>query len=301
MSKLIDLTGQRFGRLTVLERDLNNKIHPAWICQCDCGNIVSRQRATLRAGRSLSCGCLKNEKHRINIIGQTFGYLTVLGYGQPKYNSQNQSIATWKCKCKCGNIIEVDTGKLTSGNTQSCGCKRKETLHNMLFKSLVGQRFDKLVVLERIFKPNNSTTFYKCQCDCGKTTIVRAADLTGLRTHSCGCIRYSIGEKNIEEILKNNNMIFQTQYSFSDLPNRRYDFAIFNTKNQIIRLIEFDGPQHFNETPYFSSTLQKRKAHDTEKNNYAIAHNIPLVRIPYTQRDKITFNMLFEDLYLINK
>ena len=42
MGKLIDLTGQRFGSLVVLERDLSNKKNAKWLCQCDCGEIVSK-------------------------------------------------------------------------------------------------------------------------------------------------------------------------------------------------------------------------------------------------------------------
>lgn len=43
MGKIIDITGQRFGKLQVIRFDpdkkINNKAY--WICQCDCGNIVS--------------------------------------------------------------------------------------------------------------------------------------------------------------------------------------------------------------------------------------------------------------------
>ena len=39
MPKLIDLTGQKFGRWTVLERAFNGKREVYWLCQCDCGTI----------------------------------------------------------------------------------------------------------------------------------------------------------------------------------------------------------------------------------------------------------------------
>lgn len=63
MSKLIDLTGQRFGRLTVISR-AENYIKPnghkesAWNCRCECGNEVIVTRTNLKRARS--CGCLKN-------------------------------------------------------------------------------------------------------------------------------------------------------------------------------------------------------------------------------------------------
>ena len=61
MPKSIDLTGQKFGRLTVLERDKERVGGKAyWICQCDCGNITSLiEGSSLRKENGTrSCGCL---------------------------------------------------------------------------------------------------------------------------------------------------------------------------------------------------------------------------------------------------
>ena len=64
MSKMIDLTGQRFGRLTVLgysgHKDKDGRL--LWTCKCDCGNIVEKVAHTMKAGRTLSCGCLLHER-----------------------------------------------------------------------------------------------------------------------------------------------------------------------------------------------------------------------------------------------
>ena len=60
--KLIDLTGQRFGRLTVLRRDgYGNAWQTMWLCQCDCGNVSRVDRGNLVRGRTRSCGCLKHD------------------------------------------------------------------------------------------------------------------------------------------------------------------------------------------------------------------------------------------------
>ena len=61
--KAKDITGNKYGRLTAMERDMtavpakNSK----WICKCDCGNIISTQMNDLASGKVMSCGCLKNE------------------------------------------------------------------------------------------------------------------------------------------------------------------------------------------------------------------------------------------------
>lgn len=62
MSKLIDLTGQKFGKLLVISKDINKKTNSGsyWICKCDCGKIKSVKSSSLRRGEIQSCGCLRN-------------------------------------------------------------------------------------------------------------------------------------------------------------------------------------------------------------------------------------------------
>ena len=71
---LINLTGARFGRLVVLQRDNdtvtpNGKKRVKWLCRCDCGNTVSVRSDSLRNGLTTSCGCLNRENcSKINYI-----------------------------------------------------------------------------------------------------------------------------------------------------------------------------------------------------------------------------------------
>ena len=66
MGKLINLAGQRFGKLTVIKR-VEDKILPSgrhttmWLCQCDCGNYTTVSSGHLRANKIKSCGCLIKE------------------------------------------------------------------------------------------------------------------------------------------------------------------------------------------------------------------------------------------------
>ena len=66
MGKLKDLTGQRFGRLVVIERAENfilpsGQPQTAWLCRCDCGNILKTRSLSLTTGTTKSCGCLAKE------------------------------------------------------------------------------------------------------------------------------------------------------------------------------------------------------------------------------------------------
>lgn len=124
----IDLTGQKFNKLLVLEEDLLNKDNKGakWICQCDCGNKVSVKGIFLRNGHTQSCGCLKQKhgkemgkKRAINLTNQTFGKLTALF---PTEKRTEDGYVIWTCKCECGNICDVSSRFLVKGGTKSCGC-----------------------------------------------------------------------------------------------------------------------------------------------------------------------------------
>lgn len=73
MSRMIDLTGQQFGRLTVLSRAedyVSPKGHKLvqWLCECECGNKTTVLTSCLRGGRSQSCGCINREISRKRLL-----------------------------------------------------------------------------------------------------------------------------------------------------------------------------------------------------------------------------------------
>jgi len=122
MPKLIDLSRQQFGKLTVLERANNdNQGKPCWKCQCTCGNITTVRGSSLRQNQTKSCGC---QPKFIDLTGQIFNRLTVIKRTQ---NDKNRT-TRWICKCICGNISIVRGTSLKNGRTQSCGCLNREYL-----------------------------------------------------------------------------------------------------------------------------------------------------------------------------
>lgn len=122
MSRLIDLTGRRFGMLTVLCRSDKHASHVYWTCQCDCGNRIEVLASNLRRGHTTSCGCRRTQPY----IGRRFGSLTVLEKTDQKVRHGSTLSPLWKCRCDCGNFTLVRLDSLTSGNIKSCGCMEKE-------------------------------------------------------------------------------------------------------------------------------------------------------------------------------
>lgn len=78
MGKFVDLTGMKFGRWTVLYRspdriDADGKKRVWFRCRCDCGKEADVIAASLRNGKSLSCGCLRIDHIRERHINKTHG------------------------------------------------------------------------------------------------------------------------------------------------------------------------------------------------------------------------------------
>lgn len=62
MPPAINLIGQKFGRLTVIERCENIDNHAGWLCVCDCGKTTKVKGTYLTHAKSQSCGCLHKEQ-----------------------------------------------------------------------------------------------------------------------------------------------------------------------------------------------------------------------------------------------
>ena len=133
--RLQDLTGQVFGRLTVVERGDNDSTgHARWNCVCECGSRRLVQRGSLKSGTSKSCGCL---------------------------------LVT---------VLRKNTGKSGRGN----------------FRDLKGQRFGRLVALERVEDRAKWVMCWLCQCDCGKQKVVIGKNLKNGVSTSCGCLQIEL-------------------------------------------------------------------------------------------------------------
>ena len=126
-----DLTGQRYGKLTVLAlTDQHNSYgRRLYRCRCDCGGERLATRSNLQRGEITSCGC-QNHLPKKDLTGQRFGRLTVLEIATPP-NGRKRTTYKWLCKCDCGNTAIVSVNNLTKGGTQSCGCLQREAVQSL--------------------------------------------------------------------------------------------------------------------------------------------------------------------------
>lgn len=240
-------------------------------------------------------------RKRENLTGQVFGRLTAI---EPILGTKG--ITKWKCICECGKETIAATADLKRGHTKSCGCYNKQRISETSLKNYQGQTFGYLEVLERDMNYVGKGCKVHWYCLCNKCGQIKSIPSTSLRDGaiSCGCAK-SKGEYKIMELLKDNNISYVSEFKFLDYKNRRYDFAILDENNNPIRLIEFDGIQHYYQPRAghwaASSSLEDIQRRDKEKNEIAKIKNIPLIRIPYWHLDKINIKNLLDDTYLIRE
>ena len=227
-----------------------------------------------------------------NLIGQKFGKLTVLYRTEGK----DKKRVYFACKCDCGEYTVVRADHLKDPkHTNSCGC--------LDHPNLTGQIFGKLLVIQRC-NEKGSGAKWECQCECGKKAFVITRDLLSGHTRSCGCIR-SQGELIITKILQQNNIPFESEKNFQTAQFKEtnhkmsFDFYINNSF-----LLEFDGEQHYPVNKNHGWMTKERyeinHKHDLQKNEWCKQNNIPLKRIPYWDKDKITIESILDNTYLVN-
>lgn len=137
--RIIDMTGLKFTRLTVLENvgKWKGKTAYAWKCICDCGTECIVMGTYLRNGDTRSCGCLSKEakeasKGYKNLIGKKVGTFTVISE-HTEMSSKRERL--WVCECTCKRTKIVPSSKLNLRTFLRCSlnCPSFKT-HSRFYK-----------------------------------------------------------------------------------------------------------------------------------------------------------------------
>lgn len=183
-SRIKNLQGQRFGKLTANKAvEIKNR-YAIWECKCDCGNIRNVSAKLLNSGTVKMCSdCARKEKsialmekhantknlNKEDLTGRSFEDWKVIKKGV----CQN-GVQMWECKClKCGSVREFPVYKLVNNTIAKCKCQSPAY-------RLLNSKMGLLTVVGVI---NGKC---KCKCKCGKEIIVSVSDLCWRR--SCGCM-----------------------------------------------------------------------------------------------------------------
>lgn len=119
-----DLTGQRFGRLTVTGMIYEDGKMSRAICKCDCGNEIVRPITYLTTGDTTSCGCYHRDRTSESNTKDFTGIVAESGieFLYPDYK-RPPGQWMWRCRCGvCGSTFTTLPANVLDGTTISCGC-----------------------------------------------------------------------------------------------------------------------------------------------------------------------------------
>lgn len=122
----------------------------------------------------------KNYSPKLNIIGQRFGDLEVIGPAERRGTS-----VYWLCECICKNTKFIAYKSLKCGRSISCGCSKVKGVS-------IGERFYKFTIIggpELRSYGGSAYSQWKCICDCGKIKWLRRSEIQNRTYKSCGCIK----------------------------------------------------------------------------------------------------------------
>ena len=171
MPRKNDLTGKRFGKLTVLGKTEERKSrYVVWLCRCDCGNVIKASTKDMARGMASDCGCGKIQNDRAGDDrkndhgersreerggkesnreagnregrsakrkkGRRAVDITGRKFGKltalyPTERRDGKGSVYWRCRCECGREIDATESGLMHGNYRSCGCLKKEHQRNI--------------------------------------------------------------------------------------------------------------------------------------------------------------------------
>jgi len=140
----------------------------------------------------------ENESKRfVNLEGLNFGKLKVLYYAG-KFGNGKRKRNYFYCLCECGNHKVFESGNLTTGHTNSCGCLQKERASKAKLIDISGNKYGRLTVIKRATMDHQPK--WLCICDCGKEVITSGLHLKSGHTKSCGCLLKESRINNIKKV-----------------------------------------------------------------------------------------------------
>lgn len=138
--------------------------------------------------------------YRNDLVGKVFGRWVILKDLGMHYLGRYRR-HYWEAQCECGVTREIEQGVLLRGNSQSCGCLKRDLNKAKLSHDYTGERIGRRLVLEQTEpmdqkrsdgRPLGKMRMWKVQCDCGTEGIIQTKTLKDQKKTgygSCGCWR----------------------------------------------------------------------------------------------------------------
>lgn len=262
------------GKIEILSDYVNNKTKLLVKCN-ECGSEEYKTPTKILKGQICN-NCSRNklskerakttEDYEQDLRNKKIDYIQLLS----EYKNSKTKLKV--LNKKCNHIYYVLPGNILKGS----GCPICHGIKDdKLFKKQIETKYPGEYKI--LGNYTNGLTKIKVRHKCGFEWDVQPKQL--LRNIMCPRCHLSKGEYYIYKYLENKNIEYQRQYKISECKDKNelpFDFMI--KINGTIKLIEFDGTQHYENTLYSQSNTKK---HDKIKNEFCKNNNIELLRIPY--------------------
>lgn len=233
-TKFEDLTGQKFGKLTVIkriEKPVDKKMHGVyWLCSCECGGtdvrISGALKESLKAKRQISCPQCRKHKYYKDWSKCKVGMLQPIKE-VPRPPGTSPQTRYWLCKCDCGNEVIVGSHRLghqanNCRNTPlNCGClgTRGSQLR------LEGKVFGELTVIKKM-PPHKRHMMWLCRCVCGNEKIVEAQTILRREGNECRCHEHKTENLLPDNLTKSDHRFLDAVVAYIE----EHQFAPNNTE-----------------------------------------------------------------------
>lgn len=184
--------GEKFGKWSVIKRDLSCIRPPKYICRCDCGTVKSQLIRNIKKGNSKQCSTCADLSKSKELVGKKFGHILVLGI--EKFEGRSSA----KVKCDCGNERFLEPSRVKNGTYISCGqCELGYEDKTKFYKpeKYLNKKFGMLTIIEVLDADN-----YIAKCDCGKICKIRNWHIKN-KMPCCGCYWKNKRIKNAESMI----------------------------------------------------------------------------------------------------
>lgn len=278
-----------------------------WICK-----KCNREWESNISSRSLGQGCKKCGHDKVATINSTpkLGeslldmfpkiceeWSSKNKLGPENYKSRSGKSVWWKCRL-CNNNWKTAPIHRTKGNTGCPNCSNKKeglkksqsNKHNCICNNFNNLKDEFSYKNDRKFETYTEYSGKKVIWICKKCNHEWESIIANRTKHKNGCPKCnsSKGEKLIEEYLLKNNIQYKNQYRITECRDKKplpFDFAIWIDDK--LRLIEYNGIQHYVQIGKYAEQFQDRIKKDKIKYDYCKQNNIPLLTISYTEYNNI--------------
>ena len=279
-NKTEDLTGQVFGKLTVVEFAGYQKKakRPYWLCRCSCGGKRVVLSTSLKNGKTKSCGCLNTNSGTTN---PRFKDLTktklpngILALKLIKFKDKK---SVWLFRCHCGKEFQSFAKPIKSGFKKSCGCLYNKGKNNSRFVDRTKEELPNgIKALKFLYFTDNHKSIWLFRCHCGREFEANASNIRSENTSSCGCL-YANTSKAEGEI-------------FAFLKNELGIKEIIKNTKKVINPLELDLylPEHniaieYNGIYWHSEKQGKDRRYHVNKTDKCLEKGIQLIQIFETE------------------